>query len=81
MARTLRVEGTVVVSVLVDENGQVQDVRMAEPIRQKVGLNEAALAAARSATLQAREEGRSPGQDVDPSENSFQVMIQSTIKS
>ncbi|HEY4594639.1 MAG TPA: TonB family protein, partial [Thermoanaerobaculia bacterium] len=49
MARTLRVEGTVVVSVLVDENGQVQDVRMAEPIRQNVGLNEAGLAAARSA--------------------------------
>jgi TonB family protein len=49
MARTLRVEGTVVVSVLVDENGQVQDVRMAEPIRQNVGLNEAALSAARSA--------------------------------
>jgi TonB family protein len=49
MARTLRVEGTVVVSVLVDENGGVQDVRMAEPIRQNVGLNEAALAAARSA--------------------------------
>ncbi|MFL6235951.1 MAG: TonB family protein, partial [Thermoanaerobaculia bacterium] len=48
MARTLRVEGTVVVAVLVDENGQVQDVRMAEPIRQNVGLNEAALSAARS---------------------------------
>lgn len=49
MARKLRVEGVVVVSVLVDENGQVQEVRMAEPIRQKVGLNEAALASARSA--------------------------------
>ncbi len=49
MARTLRVEGTVVVSVLVDENGQVQEVRMAEPIRQNVGLNEAALSTARSA--------------------------------
>jgi TonB family protein len=49
MARSLRVEGTAVVSVLVDENGQVQDVRMAEPIKQKGGLNEAALAAARSA--------------------------------
>jgi TonB family protein len=48
MARTLRVEGTVVLSVLVDENGQVQDVRIAEPIRQNVGLNEAALSAARS---------------------------------
>jgi len=49
MARTLRVEGTVVISVLVDENGQAQEVRMAEPIRQNVGLNEAALSAARSA--------------------------------
>jgi TonB family protein len=49
MARTLRVEGTVVVSVLVDENGQVQDVRIAEPIKQKAGLNEAALSASRSA--------------------------------
>jgi TonB family protein len=49
MARTLRVEGTVVVSVLVDENGQVQDVRVVEPIRQNVGLNEAAQSAARSA--------------------------------
>ena len=49
MARTLRVEGTVVVAVLVDENGQVQEVRIAEPIKQKAGLNEAALSAARSA--------------------------------
>ncbi|HEV2844460.1 MAG TPA: TonB family protein, partial [Thermoanaerobaculia bacterium] len=49
MARTLRVEGIVVVSVLVDENGQVQEARVAEPIRQKVGLNEAAVAAARAA--------------------------------
>ncbi len=49
MARTLRVEGIVVVAVLVDENGQVQDARVAEPIRQKVGLNEAAVAAARGA--------------------------------
>jgi TonB family protein len=49
MARTLRVEGTVVVSVLVDENGQVQDVRIAEPIKQKAGLNEAAISASRSA--------------------------------
>ncbi|HKV12308.1 MAG TPA: TonB family protein, partial [Thermoanaerobaculia bacterium] len=49
VARKLRVEGVVVVSVLVDENGRVQDVRMVEPIKQKVGLNEAALAAARNA--------------------------------
>ncbi|HSK76960.1 MAG TPA: TonB family protein [Thermoanaerobaculia bacterium] len=49
VARTLRVEGVVVVSVLVDENGRVQDVRMVEPIKQNVGLNEAALGAARNA--------------------------------
>lgn len=49
MARTLRVEGVVVVAVLVDENGQVQEARMAEPIKQNVGLNEAAMASARSA--------------------------------
>jgi TonB family protein len=49
MARNLRVEGIVVVSVLVDENGQVQDAKVAESIKQKVGLNEAAVAAARSA--------------------------------
>jgi TonB family protein len=49
MARTLRVEGVVVVSVLVDENGQVQEARIAEPIHRQVGLNEAALSAARNA--------------------------------
>jgi TonB family protein len=49
MARKLRVEGVVAVSVLVDEDGQVQEVKMVEPIAQKVGLNEAALASARSA--------------------------------
>jgi TonB family protein len=49
LARSLRVEGTVVVSVLVDENGTVQDVRMVEPVQKKGGLNEAAVAAARNA--------------------------------
>jgi TonB family protein len=49
LARSMRVEGDVVVSVLVDENGQVQDVKVTEPIAQKVGINEAALSAARSA--------------------------------
>ncbi|HYX24338.1 MAG TPA: TonB family protein [Thermoanaerobaculia bacterium] len=49
LARSLRVEGLVVVSVLVDENGQVLDARVTEPISQKVGINEAALSAARSA--------------------------------
>ena len=74
MARTLRVEGTVVVSVLVDESGQVQEVRMAEPIKQKAGLNEAALSAARSAHYKPATKDWSPGQDVDPPENSFQAM-------
>ena len=49
MARNLRVEGIVVVSVLVDENGKVEDARVAESIRQNVGINEAALRAARGA--------------------------------
>ena len=49
LARSLRVEGTVVVSVLIDENGKVQDVRMVEPVQKKGGLNEAAVAAARNA--------------------------------
>ncbi|HEV7787220.1 MAG TPA: TonB family protein, partial [Thermoanaerobaculia bacterium] len=49
IARSMRVEGDVVVSVLVDENGQVQEAKVTEPIAQKVGINEAALSAARSA--------------------------------
>jgi len=52
MARKLGVQGVVTVGVLVDENGQVQDVRMEEPIPQKVGINEAAVAAARSVRYQ-----------------------------
>jgi TonB family protein len=43
------VEGVVVVSVLVDENGRVQDARLLEPIAQKVGINEEALSVARNA--------------------------------
>ncbi|HEX3527227.1 MAG TPA: TonB family protein [Thermoanaerobaculia bacterium] len=48
-ARRLQVQGVVVVSVLVDENGRVQDARLIEPIAQKVGINEAALQVARNA--------------------------------
>jgi len=48
-ARVLKVEGVVVVSVLVDENGRVQDARLLEPIAKKVGINEEALAVARNA--------------------------------
>jgi TonB family protein len=49
LARSMRVQGDVVVSILVDENGQVEDAKVTEPISQKVGINEAALSAARSA--------------------------------
>jgi TonB family protein len=48
-ARRLQVQGVVVVSVLVDENGRVADARLTEPIPQKVGINEAALQVARNA--------------------------------
>jgi TonB family protein len=48
MARTLRVEGVVVCAVLVDENGEVQDVKIVESIKKNVGLNEAAVSAARA---------------------------------
>jgi protein TonB len=48
-ARRLQVQGVVVLSVLVDETGRVQDARLIEPIAQKVGINEAALQVARNA--------------------------------
>jgi TonB family protein len=43
------VEGTVVVSVLVDENGRVEEAKLLTPIAQNVGINEAAVRAARGA--------------------------------
>ncbi len=49
LAKKLGVQGEVVLSVLVDENGKVQEARLVEPIKQKVGINESALAAARGA--------------------------------
>jgi TonB family protein len=49
MARRMKVEGTVIMSLLVDEKGQVLDVRLESGVTQNVGINEAALAAARSA--------------------------------
>ncbi len=48
-ARRLRVAGTVEVAVLVDENGSVAEARVTKGVRQDVGLNEAALGAARTA--------------------------------
>ncbi len=52
IARRLRAEGEVVVSVLVDETGKVTDTRVVQRPPQDMGLEEAALEAARSATYQ-----------------------------
>ena len=49
LARKMKIEGTVVVSVLVDENGRVQDAKLAEPLKKDFGLNQAALDVARAA--------------------------------
>jgi len=49
IARRLRIQGEVVVGVLVDENGNVADARLERSVPQKVGINEAALNAARKA--------------------------------
>ncbi len=49
VARRMRVQGTVVVSVFVDEEGRVQEAKLVTGVQQKVGLNEAALEVARQA--------------------------------
>jgi protein TonB len=49
MARRLKVQGTVVVSVLVDEEGRVTETRVVRGAERDVGLNEAAERAARTA--------------------------------
>ena len=49
LARRLGVQGTVRLSLLVDEAGKVIETRLLEGVRQKVGINEAALAAAAKA--------------------------------
>ncbi|HZF11202.1 MAG TPA: TonB family protein [Thermoanaerobaculia bacterium] len=49
VARRMGVEGTPVVSVLVDENGRVVEAKLLTPIHQDVGINEAAVKAARGA--------------------------------
>ncbi|HEV3458412.1 MAG TPA: energy transducer TonB, partial [Thermoanaerobaculia bacterium] len=49
LARKLGVEGVVVLSVLVDEQGHVEDVQPLERISQDVGINEAAVQVARGA--------------------------------
>jgi TonB family protein len=49
LAKRLAVQGVVVVSVLVNAQGKVDQARIVRGVAQKVGINEAALAAARSA--------------------------------
>ena len=53
MARQRRVEGTVIMSVLISETGDVLDVRMLKGINQPVGLNEAAESVVRRSTFSA----------------------------
>ena len=60
LARQLRVEGEVVLAVLVDENGKVVDVRFVEQVAQRVGINEAAVAAARTARYEPATKGGVP---------------------
>src|SRR5262249_24965967 len=57
LARRLRVEGVVVVSVLVDENARVESAKLSQSVKQNVGINEAALGAARSATFRPATKG------------------------
>jgi protein TonB len=57
IARRMKVQGTVVVSLLVDENGQVADARLAKSVPQNVGLNEAALSAAKTAQFRPATKG------------------------
>jgi protein TonB len=49
LAKRLGVQGVVTVSVLVNEQGTVEQTRLVRGVQQKVGINEAALAAAKSA--------------------------------
>jgi protein TonB len=51
MARMQRVQGTVLVSALISETGQVLDVKLVRPINRPVGLNEAALQIVRQSTF------------------------------
>jgi protein TonB len=51
MAKAQKVEGVVVVQVLVSETGKVLSVKILRGVAQKVGINEAALEAARRSTF------------------------------
>ncbi|MGZ8867740.1 MAG: TonB family protein [Thermoanaerobaculia bacterium] len=51
MARTQRVQGTILMSVLVSEEGKVLDIRMIRGVNRPVGLNEAAEQVIRRSTF------------------------------
>lgn len=51
LAKAQRVEGLVVLSALISEDGKVLDVRLLRGVNQKVGINEAAIQAVRSSTF------------------------------
>ena len=53
MARSQRVQGTILMSVLVSESGQVLEVRMIRGVNRPVGLNEAAEQVIRRSTFSA----------------------------
>jgi protein TonB len=53
LAKINRVEGTVILSVLVGETGKVLDVKVLRPIARPVGLNEAAEEIVRRSTFSA----------------------------
>jgi serine/threonine-protein kinase len=57
MARRLRVEGEVILSILVDETGNVVETHVAKGVRQAVGINEAAIEAARGAQFRPATKG------------------------
>ena len=52
MARRAKAEGVVVLSLLVDENGRVAEIRVVQGAKSKLGLNEAAISAAESAKFE-----------------------------
>ena len=51
LAKAQRVEGLVVISALIAEDGKVLDVRLLRGVTQKVGINEAAIQAVRTSTF------------------------------
>ncbi len=53
MARSQRIEGTVLLNVLVNEKGQVVEIRIIKPIQRALGLNEAAEQIIRRSTFSA----------------------------